>query len=409
MIFWITTTALCLAITAILAHALLRGRLDTTHPAQYDLQVYRDQLREIERDLARGVISPENAARVKTEVSRRVLAADSALKDASHTDAQPKAATWAMIVIVAIATLAGSFALYTSLGTPGARDTPLAARIAASDTLRANRISQTEYESSLPPSPPLSPPSDDYAALMKQLRDTVAKRPDDLQGRELLARNEASLGNLPAAYRAQHHVIRIKGDTATARDYMALADLLITSASGYVSPEAETALRAALLLAPNNSSARYYTGLMMFQNDRPDIAFRLWDALLREGPADAPWIGPIRARIEELAWRAGQKYELPALDAPTKGPTQQDISDAAGMSANDRQDMIRAMVSQLSARLAADGGPPDEWARLIGAYGVLGQTERAAEIWAEAQQVFADTPAALDIIRASAHRAGLTP
>jgi cytochrome c-type biogenesis protein CcmH len=65
------------------------------------------------------------------------------------------------------------------------------------------------------------------------------------------------------------------------------------------------------------------------------------------------------------------------------------------------------MVDQLSDRLATEGGTPQEWARLIGAYGVMGNSERAQVIWDEAQQVFANVPEALEIVRAGAVQAGL--
>ena len=57
--------------------------------------------------------------------------------------------------------------------------------------------------------------------------------------------------------------------------------------------------------------------------------------------------------------------------------------------------MIRGMVSRLSDRLATQGGSPAEWARLIRAYGVLGDPARAHAIADEAMQVFAATPEAL--------------
>ena len=70
--------------------------------------------------------------------------------------------------------------------------------------------------------------------------------------------------------------------------------------------------------------------------------------------------------------------------------------------------MIRGMVDGLSNRLATDGGTAQEWARLIGALGVLGETDRATAIWAEAQTVFADRAEDLALIRSAAEQAGLT-
>jgi len=97
------------------------------------------------------------------------------------------------------------------------------------------------------------------------------------------------------------------------------------------------------------------------------------------------------------------KYSLPTL----RGPNADDIANAQTMTEGDRQDMIRGMVSQLATRLADEGGPASEWARLISAYGVLGETGNAAAIWAEAQTVFAGADAELATLRAAAEAAGV--
>ena len=77
------------------------------------------------------------------------------------------------------------------------------------------------------------------------------------------------------------------------------------------------------------------------------------------------------------------------------------------MSAEDRQEMILGMVNQLSDRLATEGGSAEEWARLIAALGVLGDTDRALAIRDEAEVVFADDDDALQIISAAARQAGI--
>jgi cytochrome c-type biogenesis protein CcmH len=81
-----------------------------------------------------------------------------------------------------------------------------------------------------------------------------------------------------------------------------------------------------------------------------------------------------------------------------RGPSAADIAAASEMSAEDRAEMIRGMVNGLSDRLATDGGPPPDWARLITALGVLGETDRARAIAAEAREVFADDAGALAVI-----------
>lgn len=406
--FWIIIASLSLGVGAILALALTRGRADAVPQAAYDMQVYRDQLKEVDRDLARGVIPEAEAERVRTEVSRRLLAADAEMR----AQEAPSGRSGKGQVIFAMALvgmmLGGAVALYAQLGVPGYRDLPLETRIAASDQARADRLSQAEAEAQAPARPPAPEVAPDYLALMEKLRETVQERPDDLRGLRLLVRNEAALGNVAAAYAAQQQAIRVKGAATTAEDHALLADLMIAAAGGYVSTEAEAALRLSLQADPKNPTSRYYLGVYLMQVDRPDVAFRMWEHLLRESPPDAPWVPPIRAQIEDVAWRAGVQYSLPEnRDTITVGPTDDEIDAARDMTAEDRNEMILDMVSRLAARIDTEGGAPEEWARLITAYAVLGETEQAARVWEEAQSAFWDAPQSLDPIRESAIQAGV--
>ena len=103
--------------------------------------------------------------------------------------------------------------------------------------------------------------------------------------------------------------------------------------------------------------------------------------------------------------------QLDEIDAPTPGPGKIgiDVEAAAEMTEDDRQTMIRGMVNGLSERLALEGGPPSDWARLIAALGVLGEEERAIAIYTEALQRFAGNDAALEAIRNGARQAKLIP
>jgi cytochrome c-type biogenesis protein CcmH len=414
MAIWVIISALAFAVAALLALAILRGRIGDEPPAAYDLRVYRDQLKEVERDLARGVIGPDDAERIRAEVSRRILAADAQLQKGGDATAQPRALALTGAAVSLALLVGGSVWVYSRIGAPGYPDMGLASRIEAAQDARLNRISQAEAEARVPASATVQAPSPDFIRLMDQLRTAVAERPGDLQGALLLARNEAVLGNFVAAYKAQAQVLSIKGDQATAADYVDYADMMVLAAGGYVSPEAEAALRAALTRDPQNGPARYYVGLLQAQTGRPDNAFRTWEALLRDGPEGAPHILAVRAQIEDMAFRAGERnFTLPpAGDAPAApplaGPSADDIAAAQNMSGEDRMQMIRTMVQNLSDRLALQGGNSAEWARLIGALGVLGDERQARVIWEEAQSVFWDSPEGLAEVNDAARRAGLT-
>jgi len=406
MTFWIIIITLALVVSGLMTLALLRGRAGDEPPAAYDLRVYRDQLKEVDRDAARGVIAAEDADRARAEISRRILAADAQLKEGGDTGGQPRMGGLAMAGVTAVFLIGGALYLYNDMGAPGYADQGLNLRLELADKARRERPSQTEVEASLPPSPAFEDVSEEYIELMTKLRSAVAERPDDLQGQRLLARNEASLGNYVAAREAQEKVVELLGEAVTPADLTNLADIMVIAAGGFVSPEAESTLMRALALDPKNGVARYYMGLMFAQVGRPDATFRAWQSLIDEGPNDAPWIAPVRGQIEEVARLAGVDYTLPALDA-APGPDADQVRAAQEMTEEERNEMIRGMVAGLSDRLATEGGTPEEWARLISAYGVLGEMSRAQAIYEEAQQVFANVPEALQVIRSGAKNAGL--
>ena len=400
MDFWIIAALITALVAAPMVVVLLRRRRDAS--AANDVSIYRDQLAEVDRDLARGVLDEDEADRLRLEVSRRLLEAGRKARSAGRASA---GASPVLAGLVVIALFGGTYLIYRQIGAPLYPDMPLDQRISAAEDLRKSRMSQAAAEARLPAGN-IAPDgvSPEHLELMDRLRTALKTRPGDLQGHILLARNEAALQNFSAAARAQQRVLELKGAEATAADWADYADMLILAAGGYVSPEAEGAIRRVLELDPQNGVARYYLGLMLAQTGRPDLAFRIWSNLLDQSPSDAPWVEPIRAQIEGLARDAGVRYTLPPAG---RGPSQDDIAAAQDMTEAERQEMISAMVEQLAARLADEGGPVGEWARLIGALGVLGQKERAAAIWAESQKKFAASPEALAQLRAAAEGAGL--
>lgn len=411
--FWIFCTVLVLCVAAAIFAPIWRARQSGTAAAMpaaaYDLQVYRDQLREVERDLERGVIAPEDADRLRTEIGRKVLDADRRQGDAAPSS---RGGAGAGAALVLLALLAGAVALYLREGVPGAPDLPIASRIAMAERAYDTRPSQDQAEAQATAPADLPDPDPEYMALVEQLRAAVARNPDDPQGLTLLATSEMRLGNITAAREAQQRLVAARGDAASAEEVMRLAALMIEAAGGIITPEAEQVLARSLGKDPNQPQARYLLGLLQLQNGRPDRAFPIWRRLIEEGPTDAPWIAPIRNGIQDLAWLAGQPdYVPPEPSTPgmpsLPGPDAGMLDAAEDMSPEQRQEMIGGMVARLEARLADQGGTPEEWARLISSLGVLGQTDHARDIWAEAQTRFAASPEALQTVRAAAQAAGL--
>jgi cytochrome c-type biogenesis protein CcmH len=254
------------------------------------------------------------------------------------------------------------------------------------DDRRASRPAQAEAEAAAPAPAPVAPDAE-FAALMDRLRQAVAEDPANVEGLRLLARNEFALGNLAAARDAQVRLIAARGDAATAADHADLAEMMIAAAGGYVSPEAEAELERALARDRTEPRARYYGGLMMAQAGRYDLAFRLWEPLFDDAP-DAAFMPALRAQMPDVALRAGVDFAMPEV-APPGTPEE--------------------MVARLSARLAAEGGPAADWARLITSLGVLGRAADARAIWTEAQGVFAADAPGLKAVNDAAAAAGLVP
>ena len=403
--FWLITALMALIVAGFIYGGYSRRDLaEAPARADYDVTVYRAQLDEVARDVARGVVPAEDAERLRTEISRRILAADEAA--AQSAQVAPARAGWAMGAIAAVV-IAGSYGVYLQIGQPGYGDLALQTRIAMAEERRKTRPAQAVAEAGLNVELPVGV-SEDYLGLVQQLRDTVKERPDDLQGHQLLAQSEANIANFAGAAKAQAQVIRIKGDATTLKDMGDYAELLVLAAGGYVSPEAEVALRQVLAQDGQDPRARYYFGLMSLQNDRPDHALRLWDDLLRRGPVDAPWIAPIQEQILQVAELAGVRYSMPTIgtgDAP--GPSAADIDAAGDMTPQERMEMIGSMVEGLSDRLATEGGTPSDWARLITSLGVLNNRAQALAVYNNALEVFGDDPGALDIIRRAGEQAGI--
>lgn len=401
MAFWIAAGFISLGVAAIVFLAARRPVQVQSPTAAYDLKIYRDQLTELDRDLARGTLSEDEATRARTEVSRRILDADRALQDA-RAGAREGGLGTVPIVGGLVAMVAGAGLLYAEIGAPGYPDMPLQPRISMIEQARENRPAQAAAEEQAPTAP-LPDADPDRVALVTQLRQVMAERPDDAQGLTLLAANEAMLGNFTAAHTAQTQLIALLGDEATGRHYIDLAEMMIFAAGGYVAPEAEQALRQGLALEPGDGIGRYYAGEMYAQQGRPDLALPIWSSLLANSRPQAPWVRPIRQQIEAVAFAAGVDLD-PALLAPapaSNGPTADDVAAMEDLSPEDQQAMIASMVESLATRLGTEGGPPEDWARLITAYGVLGRVNAAQIVHDDAQVTFADAPEALAMIDAA--------
>jgi cytochrome c-type biogenesis protein CcmH len=121
MILWSILIALIVATVAALLLPLMRRPSKTPARIDYDIAIYRDQLKEIERDIARGVLDAKQAAAARTEIERRILAAaeiDENTEPADRNSVTDKHRQEAAIFLIAVLLPILAMLIYSFLGSP---------------------------------------------------------------------------------------------------------------------------------------------------------------------------------------------------------------------------------------------------------------------------------------------------
>jgi cytochrome c-type biogenesis protein CcmH len=330
-----------------------------------DVAVYRDQLAEIKRDRLSGLIGEAEAKAAQIEVSRRLLAA----ADAADAQSQEKPATDSLRRrrVVALITLVGlplgTFALYLLVGSPNLPAQPLSARL------------NTPLEQRSIP------------ALVAKVEDHLAQHPEDGRGWQVLAPIYLRMGRFDDAVKAWRNALRLIGESADAE--ADLGEALVGAANGVVTSEAASAFEHALALDAHNVKARFFTGLSAEQDGKRDQAAAIWRDLLQNAPTGAPWIALVRQSLAQIDPKAVPDGASVAADNASVGPTADQVAAAADMSPEDRAQMVRAMVERLAQRLTKDASDVENWLRLIRAYAVLGERDKALGAAARARQALA--------------------
>ena len=381
MLFLLLFTAVALGAVTAVCLPLLRGVPMVAERGSFDRAVYRDQLKEVEHDLARGVLNPAEAASARLEIQRRLLSVDAAAPGRKVWSAPSPV----LACIVALLVLGGAVGLYTHFGTPSLPDAPFADRFAQ----------QADHASG----PEAAPHRD-----MRQAAELLAQRlkadPSNAEGWVLYARAESLLGDYQKAGVAYRHAIDLGRQ---ASDVLAgYGEMQVLSADGIVSPTAHDAFTRALAADSKNDVARFYLALADEQAGEEQLAIDRWLALAADIPDDSPMRESIAGAIADAAKAGG--IPAPALPKGTPaqpqsdatgapaGPTQDQMGAAAQMPEGDRRQMIESMVAQLAARLQAHPDDLEGWLRLGRSYAVLGDTDKSADAFDHAAGLRPDDP-----------------
>ncbi|MXQ13854.1 c-type cytochrome biogenesis protein CcmI [Microvirga makkahensis] len=345
MVIWIILLLMTAAAVMAVLWPLSRHRALTAEQLDPDTQFYREQIAEIERDRERGVLLASEAEAAKVEAGRRLLRSTGMTADTFAALGEPalrrrRAASALALSVIPIIALA----LYGAYGSP--------------QLLTHPPKEQAEGQRG----------SLDLMTAVSQIEAHLAQNPQDGRGWEVVAPVYIRMGRIEDAVKAYEAAVRYLGPSP---DRLAnYGEVMVLAKDGLVSSEAQRVFEQAVALDSTSPKARYYLAVAAEQDGQFDKAKRAYGELLAASPEGAPWANVVRQRLEGLGAEqsvAGAQENAPQLGA----------------------DDIARMVSGLAERLETRGGSPDEWARLIRSYAVLGQRDKAKAAVERARQVLA--------------------
>jgi cytochrome c-type biogenesis protein CcmH len=356
--FWAAIALATLICLTVLLLPVLKGRARERGAARLgDIAIYRDQLAEVDRELASGRLTAEEAVAARLEIQRRLLAVDGARGAQPHHVAsgskeRRRANRLSAILIVVVPLIA--VGLYVRIGNPGLPDQPAGARPVAAAGSDA-----------------------DLARLAEELSTRLETADsEDPRGWTLLGRSLTSLGRHEEAARAFARALALTPDDVDLLTSAAAAEVI--AVGGQVDEHARVLFERAVSIDPDNAAARYYLGLADAQGGRIEAALERWVALAADTPANAPWRPELERQIRRAAGDLGRPLAGLMPEAWQEGAgTATAGGRGEGMAVPPAQaEMIRGMVEGLAARLSDAPEDPEGWLRLARSYAVLG--DRAA-------------------------------
>ena len=279
--------------------------------------IYRDQLTELDRDLAAGTLAEADHAQARAELQRRLL--DDASVGEATTTAPHGARTTSLLIALAVPLLAAS--LYAWLGQPAALD-PMARQGATAGEVEK---------------------------MVAALATRLASKPDDPKGWAVLARSYRVMGRMQDAQNAFARIgAELETDPVLLAEY---ADVLAAGANGNLEGRPLELVARALKLDPDNPMALALSATAAFNRKDISMATTQWERLLKQLPPeseDAKWVINQLAEIRTAAGSGGAA-QAPATPAAASAGVAASTADGA---------TIRGRVS-LAPALAAQVLPTD--------------------------------------------------
>jgi cytochrome c-type biogenesis protein CcmH len=324
MLWLIFATMTVVVILILLAPFLFKRSGDMARRVEYDVVVYRDQLAEIDQEIERGVLTDEQASAARSEVHRRMLAAEDAELKAAGKPARGdgRIARIAFICAIVIVPPVGAVLLYGMLGSPHLPGMAYAWRVK----------------------------NDPQFTAIAGLADEAAKvqKHPTMAGYQQLADAYFAARNYPQAVEADRHAIELGATDAASWSELGEAEVMANDA---VVPEALMAFTKALSLDSRSERARFYIGLAESQIGNRKQAVAIWRDLEQTSPPDAPWLPMVRDHIASVSKDGG--FDPASVPPSPPNPTAM----AASLSAMGQAMQAPAAGGDASGAPPGMGGP----------------------------------------------------
>ena len=356
LVFAVLTACVILGITR-----SLRRASSSENAGASEVEAYKLQLQELDREEERGTLGREEAQQTRVEVSRRLLRASRQSLGASPKKSKVLNGAIAFVAVAAVISL-GSIGAYVYYGKPGIPDQPLEARLNA----------------------PLAEQSLDVQVANMERR--LRQNPADAAGWAALASIYFKSGLFEKAADIYQKAIGAGGENESM--LLGLAEALTFANDGFISEQAAQALKAALKRNPDSTRARFWSALLAEQDGKKADAEKIYRDLLaaKIHPALKKIVTQRLEALSAVADNASEERKAAAEDALT---------------GRGKEKMIRGMVERLAARLEKDKSDLQGWLMLIRSYAVLKDTAKAKAAMAAAREQFASDTSALEQIDAT--------
>jgi cytochrome c-type biogenesis protein CcmH len=307
---------------------------------ELNLAVFKQQLAELDNDLATGVLDQTRYDAARTDLEKELL---SDVSETAQTGESRKSGS--TMALTALVIPLAAFLIYQTIGTPEII-THLANH--PGDMPTASTQPQSQAGSSMQNLPPME-------ELVKRLAAKLQEEPDNLQGWIMLGRSYMALNDPTAAINAYERAMEINDKSADL--LLAYAEATASMAGNNFTGRAAQLVEKAIRLEPDNPNVLWLGGILAYQRAEYQSAIDSWSKLRSMLNPQGTELESVNEALDDARTQLGlptEEPELPNIVQTKKPPT----ASPAGQSPGAGSESIQVEIS-LSPEIEDKAKPED--------------------------------------------------